>query len=88
MGVLPLVFQEGTTWQSLGITGAETVTIRGLTDLQPRQTVEAEITFADGTVKTVPLTVRIDTEDELAYYENGGILHYVLRDLARASAAA
>ncbi len=86
MGVLPLVFEEGTSWQSLGITGEETVTILGLEeDLEPRQTLNAEITYADGSKKTVPLLCRIDTLDELEYFNNGGILHYVLRNLARAS---
>ncbi|HSM40447.1 MAG TPA: aconitate hydratase, partial [Afifellaceae bacterium] len=88
MGVLPLTFEEGTSWQSLGITGDEQVTIRGLADLKPRQTVEATITFADGSQKTVPLLVRIDTEDEMDYYRNGGILHYVLRNLAGEKQAA
>ncbi|XWN31361.1 MAG: aconitate hydratase AcnA [Devosia sp.] len=83
MGVLPLVFTEGDTWDGLGITGKETVTIRGLADLKPRQTLTADITFEDGSTKTITLLVRVDTADELAYYNNGGILHYVLRGLAR-----
>jgi aconitate hydratase len=83
MGVVPLVFEEGTSWQTLGLKGDERVSIRGLGGaLQPRQTLDAEITFADGTVKNVPLIVRIDTLDELDYFSNGGILHYVLRQLA------
>lgn len=86
MGVLPLVFTGGDSWQSLGITGSEEVTIKGLETLKPRQTLNAEITFADGTTKTVELLVRIDTEDELEYYRNGGILHYVLRNLVKAAA--
>ncbi len=84
MGILPLVFEEGTSWQSLGLKGDETVTIRGLTNIAPRQTLTAEVTFADGTKKSVPLLCRIDTLDELKYFENGGILHYVLRNLAAA----
>ena len=83
MGVVPLVFEEGTSWQSLGLKGDETVTIRGLAeDLKPRKKLIAEITFADGSVKKVPLTCRIDTLDELEYFKNGGILPYVLRQLA------
>ncbi|ACL55220.1 aconitate hydratase AcnA [Methylobacterium nodulans] len=83
MGVVPLVFQGDTTWDSLGLKGDETVTIRGLAgDLKPRQTLTAEITAADGTTKQVPLTCRIDTLDELEYFRNGGILPYVLRQLA------
>jgi aconitate hydratase len=83
MGVLPLTFEPGTSWASLGLTGAETVAIRGLGDgLAPRQTLEAEITFPDGSAKKTPLLLRIDTLDELEYFKNGGILHYVLRQLA------
>ncbi|ODN72513.1 aconitate hydratase AcnA [Methylobrevis pamukkalensis] len=82
MGILPLTFLDGTSWASLGMTGAESVTIKGITEVKPRQMMEAEITYADGTVKSVPLLCRIDTLDELDYYKNGGILHYVLRQLA------
>jgi aconitate hydratase len=86
MGVLPLTFRGGDSWQSLGITGQEQVTIRGLPEVRPRQTLEAEIAYADGSNRTVPLTVRIDTEDELDYYRHGGILHYVLRKLVKEGA--
>lgn len=83
MGVVPLVFQGDTSWQSLGLKGDETVTIKGLaSELKPRQTLTAEITSADGSKKEVPLTCRIDTLDELEYFRNGGILPYVLRSLA------
>jgi aconitate hydratase len=83
MGVVPLVFEEGSSWQSLGLKGDETVTIRGLAhDLKPRQRLIAEIVAADGALKRVPLICRIDTLDELEYFKNGGILHYVLRQLA------
>jgi aconitate hydratase len=83
MGVIPLVFEEGTSWQTLGLKGDETVTIRGLHgDLKPRQRLIAEIVAPDGALKRVPLTCRIDTLDELDYFKNGGILHYVLRHLA------
>jgi aconitate hydratase len=83
MGVLPLVFEEGTSWQTLGLKGDEVVTIHGLAEgLKPRQTMEAEIASADGSVKRTPLLSRIDTLDELEYFMNGGILHYVLRQLA------
>ena len=59
------------------------MTIHGLQgDLKPRQTLTAEIVSADGTLQRVPLLCRIDTLDELEYYHNGGILHYVLRKLA------
>ena len=83
MGVLPLVFEEGSSWQSLGIRGDETVTIRGITgELKPHQRLIAEIVGADGSLKRVPLIARIDTLEELDYFKNGGILHYVLRRLA------
>ncbi len=86
MGVLPLVFEDGTSWQSLGIQGDEVVTIRGVADLKPRQSTTAEIVFADGRKENVPLLVRIDTLDELDYFRNGGILHYVLRNLVKEAA--
>ncbi len=88
MGVMPLVFQEGDSWQSLGITGAETITLTGIDDVQPKQTLMMQIRYADGSERLVPLLVRIDTDEELAYYRNGGILPYVLRNLVKGAAAA
>ena len=85
MGVVPFVLDEGTTWQSLGLTGDETVTIEGIENVKPRQRLEAVVTFADGKVKKVPVTCRIDTAEEIGYVNNGGILHYVLRNLNRAA---
>jgi aconitate hydratase len=83
MGVLPLTFEAGTTWKSLGLKGDEKVTIRGLQgDLKPRQNLTADIVSSDGNLRSVKLLCRIDTLDELEYYRNGGILHYVLRQLA------
>jgi len=83
MGVMPLVFEEGTSWQSLGMKGDEQVTIRGLHgELKPHQRLIAEIVSGNGTLKRVPLVCRIDTLDELDYFKNGGILQYVLRQLA------
>jgi len=83
MGVLPLTFEEGTSWASLGLKGDEQVTIRGLQgELKPRQKLFADIVSSDGSLKQVPLLCRIDTLDELEYYRNGGILQYVLRRLA------
>jgi len=84
MGVLPLVFDDGVSWQSLGLKGDETVTIMEVSDLKPRQRLTARIVAPGGEVKTVPLTARIDTLEELDYFKNGGILHYVLRHLAAA----
>ncbi|WP_026379930.1 aconitate hydratase AcnA [Afifella pfennigii] len=88
MGVLPLVFKDGTNWKSLGMTGEEKVSIAGLKDIRPQGEVTAKIAFADGRTEEVPLDVRIDTEDELDYYRHGGILHYVLRNLVGEKQAA
>ncbi|MHC1547420.1 aconitate hydratase AcnA [Phyllobacterium sp. K27] len=82
MGIVPFVLEDGTSWQSLGLKGDEIVSIEGLATIQPRQKTFATVTFADGQVKQVPLICRIDTIDELEYLKNGGILQYVLRDLA------
>ncbi len=82
MGVVPLVFQDATTWHDLKLKGDETVSIKGLVDgLHPRKTLVANITYTNGTTRDVPLTCRIDTLEELDYFKNGGILHYVLRQL-------
>ena len=86
MGVLPLVFAEGMSWETLGLKGDETVSLRGLTEIKPGQWLEADITYAGGETRAVPLQLRIDTFDELDYFHNGGILHYVLRSLARDAA--
>jgi len=78
------VFEEGTSWQTLGLKGDEQVTIRGLHgDLKPHQRMQAEIVASDGGLKRVPLICRIDTVDEVAYYRHGGILHYVLRNMLK-----
>jgi len=85
MGVLPLCFEEGTSWQSLGLKGDEQVTIRGLHgEIKPRQRMMAEIVASDGRLKRIPLLCRIDTLDELDYFKHGGILQYVLRQLVAA----
>jgi aconitate hydratase len=82
MGVVPFTLEEGTSWASLGLKGDETVTIDGLETIKPRQKMVAKVSYADGSVKDVPILCRIDTLDELDYFKNGGILQYVLRDLA------
>ena len=82
MGVAPLQFLNDMSWQALGLDGSEVVTIEGLADVKPRSKVTATIAFADGGKQTIDLLCRIDTQDELEYYENGGILPYVLRNLA------
>ncbi len=86
MGVLPLVFTNGETRQSLGLTGEETIDIDGIdAGLKPRGELACRITRPDGVVSETKLLCRIDTADELAYYNNGGILHYVLRDILKAA---
>jgi aconitate hydratase len=82
MGVLPLQFKGGDTRQSLGLTGDDTFTIRGVAGLQPRQDVTVEVTRKDGSTFTFTALCRIDTANEVEYFMNGGILHYVLRKLA------
>jgi aconitate hydratase len=82
MGVLPLTFKEGMDRTKLGITGDETIDVTGLTGLTPRMDLTLTVHRANGTTDTVPVTCRIDTVDEIAYYEHGGILQYVLRQMA------
>ena len=85
MGVIPFEFTGGDNRKSLGLTGDEVISIDGLAgDFKPLSLVPATIRFADGTVKTVQLKARVDTEVEIEYLQNGGVLHYVLRNLARA----
>ena len=86
MGVLPLEFAEGQSWDSLGLKGDEQVSIEGIGDLKPRQAVKVLIKKSDGSEVTADTIVRIDTDNEMDYYHNGGILHYVLRNLARGAA--
>ncbi len=81
MGVLPLQFQEAESAESLGLSGQETFDITGLGDGSAKQ-VQVKATAADGSVKEFTVRVRIDTPNEVEYYLNGGILHYVLRKLA------
>jgi len=82
MGVLPLQFKDGDTRETLGLTGDESFSIRGLADLVPGQDVTVEVTRADGTTFNFTALCRIDTANEMEYYRHGGILHYVLRKLA------
>ncbi len=85
MGVIPFEFTGGDTRKTLELTGKETVSIRGLDAIRPLAEVSCEILFEDGTEKTITLKCRIDTEVEIEYIQNGGVLHYVLRNLARAA---
>ena len=84
MGIVPFTLEDGTTWQTLGLKGDETVTIRGLAAVKPRQRMIAEITDSKNNKVAIPVLCRIDTLDEIEYFKNGGILHYVLRNLAAA----
>jgi aconitate hydratase len=85
MGVIPFEFTDGDTRKSLGLTGDETVSISGLDTIQPLQVVACQITMADGSTKDIQLKCRIDTAIEIEYIEHGGVLHYVLRNLAKAA---
>jgi aconitate hydratase len=85
MGVLPLTFPEGVDRKTLGLTGAEVLDITGLEKLAPRMQLQLVIHRADGKAETVPVRCRIDTADEVNYYRHGGILHYVLRGMAKAA---
>ena len=82
MGVLPLQFTNGEGWDSLGMTGDEEVTVKDVDDITPRSEATVVIKFANGDTKEIKTLVRIDTADELDYFRNGGILHYVIRNLA------
>ena len=82
MGVFPLQFKDGEGWETLGLTGDESVTIHNIDQLGPRDTAKVTITFANGDTKDIEALVRIDTADELEYVRHGGILHYVIRKLA------
>ncbi|MBY0137424.1 aconitate hydratase AcnA [Paracoccus yeei] len=85
MGVIPFEFTGGDNRKSLGLTGDEVISIDGLEgDFKPLSLVPATIRYADGTEKVIQLKARVDTEVEIEYLENGGVLHYVLRNLAKA----
>jgi len=86
MGVIPFEFTNGDTRKSLGLTGEETVSITGLEgDIQPLSEVPCTITYPNGDVKEIALKCRIDTAVEIEYIEHGGVLHYVLRNLAKSA---
>jgi aconitate hydratase len=86
MGVLPLTFKEGTDRKALGITGEELIDVIGLEKaITPRMDLSLVIHRPNGKTDTVPVTCRIDTVDEVAYYQHGGILQYVLRGMAKAA---
>ncbi|HQE00617.1 MAG TPA: aconitate hydratase, partial [Novosphingobium sp.] len=82
MGVLPLQFKDGETRETLGLDGDCSFTIHGVASLTPRQDVTVEVTRGDGSKFSFTALCRIDTANEVEYFMNGGILHYVLRKLA------
>ena len=84
MGVLPLQFKPGTSAQTLGLTGRETFDITGVDAIKPLGDVTLTIHYPDGTVKSVPLTVRIDTPVELTYVKAGGIMPYMISRIENA----
>jgi aconitate hydratase len=85
MGVAPLVFASGKSRRDYGLTGQETIELDGLSgEIRPMMRLHAKITYADGRMADIPLSLRIDTEDEVAYFKNGGILPFVLRNLLAA----
>jgi aconitate hydratase len=83
MGVLPLVFQEGAGWDTLGLEGGETFSITELADMQPGKTLTVGVKKRDGTGFEFPVTARLDTEIEVEYFKHAGILPYVLRRILR-----
>ncbi len=85
MGVLPLTFKAGEDRKSLGITGEEVIDVLGMEQLKPRMMLELVIHRPDGTTHRTEVLCRVDTADEVEYYKNGGILHYVLRGMAKAA---
>jgi aconitate hydratase len=86
MGVLPLAFMEGVTRSSLGLDGSEIFDIEGLDKkLHPKMKLTGRIHHSDGREEVIPLLCRMDTENEVEYYKNGGILHYVIRDLMKSN---
>ena len=85
MGVVPFKFTGDDNRNSLALTGDESVSISGLDTIKPLEIVTATITYPNGDVKDIQVKCRIDTAVEIEYIENGGVLHYVLRNLAKAS---
>lgn len=85
MGVLPLVFTEGATRQSLGLTGKESFTLHGLDKLAPACNIRCTILYENGKTQEVSFLCRIDTLNELSYYKSGGILQYVMSGLTKAA---
>ena len=85
MGVVPFEFTGGDNRNSLGLTGGETVTILDLDAVKPLSDMTASITYPNGDTKDITIKCRIDTAVEIEYVQNGGVLHYVLRNLTKSS---
>ena len=81
MGILPLEFPQGVTRKTLGLTGEERIDISQLQALEPGATVLVTLTRTDGKQEVIACRCRIDTATELTYYQNDGILHYVIRNM-------
>src|SRR5262249_22183161 len=81
MGILPLEFKAGENRESLGLTGHEVLETEGVASVSPKKTITAHAKSSDGRVKTFSATARIDTPEEVSYYQHGGILQYVLRQM-------
>jgi aconitate hydratase len=85
MGIAPLVFANGKSRRDYRLTGQERIDLAGLAGkITPMMQLQAKVSYADGGTANMPLHLRIDTEDEVAYFENGGILQFVLRNLLAA----
>ena len=81
MGILPLEFPQGVSRKTLGLTGEEQIDISGLQNLQLGKTVPVTLTRVGGKTEVLECRCRIDTATELTYYQNDGILHYVIRNM-------
>ena len=81
MGVLPLTFKNGNSWESLGLDGSETYTIIGIENIEPRKSLHVRAVKLDGQKIEFDVTARLDTDIDVAYFKHGGILPYVLRKI-------
>jgi len=81
MGILPLEFPQGVTRKTLKLTGDELIDVHDLNQLQPGGSVKVTLTGVDGAKEVLEMRCRIDTGNELTYYQNDGILHYVIRNM-------
>jgi aconitate hydratase len=81
MGALPLIFKEGDSWQGLGLDGSEAYTITGIENMEPRKVLQVKAVKLDGSEVNFEVIARLDTDVDVDYFENGGILPYVLRKI-------